>query len=504
MRRILWFLLSLAPVSTAFADENAELATEAKRILSTHCYRCHGQNGANEGGMAFVLDFPTLVAKKKVVPGDPGQSRIYKRMHPDLIGDMPMDELTTPSTADIAAIEAWIKAGAPNTPPETVEPRPFVSVRDELAAMQRYLRKASRDDRPLTRFFTIRHLHNLPRAQVRDTDLRVYQAALSKLVNSLSRTKEIVVPEPVDEAGTLYAVNLLRLDWDRGALWNEILKVYPYGLQHEEYPDEQETRDLAEEVYFLAGTKVPAVRADWFVTTAARPPLYHTLLQLPINARDLERDLGVDVIENFRTGRLRRGGFNASGVSNHNRLVERHATDVGAYWKSYDFKLGAGRGNLFVFPLGPEFPDHPFPRNTFRHAGGEIIFNLPNGLQGYLLVDSQDQRIDEGPIDIVSDGKKVSGTPAVVNGLSCMACHQHGMIPFTDQIRNGHILGGDARELVKRLYPEQAEMDKLLERDRKRFLIALDEATGPFLKVGDDAGRTIDEFPEPITAIARW
>jgi serine/threonine-protein kinase len=207
---------------------------------------------------------------------------------------------------------------------------------------------------------------------------------------------------------------------------------------------------------------------------------------------------------NFRTGKLTRAGFNGSGVSGHNRLVERHPATHGAYWKSYDFKSGTGRGNLFVFPLGPEFQDHPRPQNAFRHDGGEIIFNLPNGLQGYLLVDGKDNRIAAGPIEVVSDRGKTSGTPLVVNGLSCMACHQHGMIAFRDQVRDGNILGGGARDLVQELYREVAEMERLVQKDRQRFLRALEEAVAPFLREGANAKKSVEDFPEPISAIARW
>ena len=31
----------------------------------------------------------------------------------------------------------------------------------------------------------------------------------------------------------------------------------------------------------LTGSDLPALRADWFVATATRPPLYHTVLDLP-------------------------------------------------------------------------------------------------------------------------------------------------------------------------------------------------------------------------------
>ena len=37
-----------------------------------------------------------------------------------------------------------------------------------------------------------------------------------------------------------------------------------------------------------------------------------------------------------------RAGFLKSGVSDHNRLIERHESNYGAYWVSYDFKRVGG------------------------------------------------------------------------------------------------------------------------------------------------------------------
>ena len=39
----------------------AALAKKAHDILKANCYRCHGQDGAVEGGFNYVLDFKTLV-----------------------------------------------------------------------------------------------------------------------------------------------------------------------------------------------------------------------------------------------------------------------------------------------------------------------------------------------------------------------------------------------------------------------------------------------------------
>jgi serine/threonine-protein kinase len=253
----------------------------------------------------------------------------------------------------------------------------------------------------------------------------------------------------------------------------------------------------------MAGVSVPFVRADWFVATAARPPLYHNLLGLPDTAEALEMLLKVDTEADFLRDRLARAGFVQSGVSSHNRLVDRHPALYGAYWKSYDFRRDDGTANLFRFPLGPVFAANPFPNQAFEHAGGEIIFNLPNGLQAYLLVDAKGKRIDVGPPDVVTDSLRTAGTAEVVNGLSCMSCHDQGMKRFKDTVRAGLGIAGAPGEKAERLFRDQDEMKHLLDRDEARFLKAVEEAAGPFLKVGADAAKAIRDFPDPIGDVAR-
>jgi serine/threonine-protein kinase len=294
------------------ADEKARLAGQARLILEKNCYRCHGQNGSNDGGFNYVLDFQKLVGKK-VVAGDPEKSRLFRRMGVNRTMP-PEDEKQRPTDADITVVKKWIEAGAP-APAVVAADRPFLTDKDVLQAVRDHLKRTPRDERRFQRYFTLTHLHNQPAARVKDADLRVYRAALAKLVNSLSWKKDLVLPEAADAAGTVLAVDLRRLDWDQAGLWREILNVYPYGLKHDHLPDDSAVNELAEEVAELAGTDLPAVRADWFLAAAGRPPLYHTLLQLPKNARDLERRLDVDVADNFDRGLLARAAFNGSGVS---------------------------------------------------------------------------------------------------------------------------------------------------------------------------------------------
>jgi serine/threonine-protein kinase len=481
-------------------DGNPELARQAQAILKKYCYRCHGVRFEVPG--YNVLDRDVLVAKRGedeppyVVPGKPADSFLWERIGVDK--DMP-PSAPKPAEEERALIGRWIEAGAP-FPQADLGARPLKTEKEVLAAIRDHLRAARETDRPFLRYFTLHNLHNSK--TVSDEELRLGRAAVAKLVNSLSWKPDIAVPAAIDPERTVLALDVRDVGWDERDLWKEIVSRYPYGLTHDK-DREEAVRRLAAEVYTLSGTSLPFVRADWFVATVSRPPLYDTILDMPRDAQALERLLKVDVENDFLKDKLARAGFATSGVSSQNRLVDRHPALYGAYWKSYDFKQNEGPGNLFRFPLGPVFADNPYPRQAFEHAGGELIFNLPNGLQGYLLVDARGQRIEAGPIEVVSDALRTSGTAAIVAGLSCMACHQHGTILFKDTVRAGLAVEGNARAKADQLFLTKEAMDRLLKRDEARFLKALDEATGGFLKVGEDQSKAIRDFPEPIGAVAR-
>ncbi len=493
-------LLAMAATASPAEAADADLARQGVALLKQYCHRCHGVRFEVKG--YDVLDRDTLVAKRGegekpyVVPGKPEDSEMWERVGVEK--DMPPSG-AKPSDSDRDLFKRWIAAGAP-FPVAEASARTVKADRDVLATLRDHLGKARAEDRPHLRYFSFANLHN--NRGVRDDELRLARGALAKLVNSLSTKPDVIVPRAIDADQTVFVVDERDLGWDESEAWKEVLAVYPYGLKHDK-DSAREDRTLAEDVVEKAGTSMPFVRADWFIANASRPPLYHTLLDLPKRAMDLERTLKVDVEADFLRDKLARAGFAKSGISSHNRLVDRHASAQGAYWKSYDFRRSEGTGNLFKFPLGPVFEANPFPKQAFEHAGGEIIFNLPNGMQAYLLVDAKGDRIDAGPTDIVGDDDKTAGTSAVVNGLSCMACHRTGMQPFKDTIRTGLAVSGGARAKVERLFPSQEGMAKLLAKDEARFLNALDQAAGAFLKQGDDKDKAIRDFPEMIGAVAR-
>jgi len=459
--------LALGLAAPAAEGDKTDLAKKALGILKTNCYRCHGENGNAEGGFNYIIDRQRLLERNKIVAGKATNSKLYKRIS---AGEMPPEEeKIRPSDADLAVLKQWIDAGAADFLP-TVVKREFITPEEMILTMRDDIRKLQPGrDHKFIRYFTLTHLYN---ANFSDDELQTYRNALSKLINSLSWGRVIVVPRPIDKARTIFRIDLRDYKWNE-KVWETVVGASPYNILF--------SSEVFDHLTHHTLTKMPFVRGDWFVAAASRPPLYHAVLQLPRTDLELEKQLRVDVVEDIRQERVARAGFNGSGVSRNNRLIERHSTGYGAYWKSYDFANNVGRENLFERPFGPG------GKNGFKQAGGEILFNLPNGLQAYLLVDGHGNRIDKGPTNIVSDPRQADR--AVVNGVSCMSCHHKGIIKKTDQVRdhvraNKQAFNPMQRGRVEALYPAKDKLQALLKEDAERFKQAV-EKTGTTLTTTD-------------------
>jgi len=523
-------LIPLALATSARGQTPSELAIAAQTVFAKHCLKCHANA---ESDYIDVRSLASLKSKSKdndrpyITPGKLDESLLWDYVK-DRASSMPKygDERRTFTDAQREILKKWILAGAPDFPTEPA--RKFVSLETMLAGIFTHAINADPRDVVNLRYFTLTHLHN-NNLHVPASNLRLTRAALAKALNSLSWEQGIVkVEEVADTEGTVLVVNIAKLGW-KPEVWNAIAQAYPYNLGYAEHNNEKlKTIDDKLRKQFNNRLDLIHVRADWFVATATRPPLYHQILfesklpdligraadpRKPDNPKnmtviDLENYLGVKVVANLlaKEPQVMRAGFPASGVSGQNRLIERHPlVGQGAYWKSYDFKASTRQANLQQFPLGPEFAGNPFNKLAFKHDGGEMIFHLPNGLQGYLLVDGKDNRIDAGPIEVVNDPANISGTPVVVNGISCIGCHKNGMRPSPqDQVRAGKGVPNVARERVKSLYPEKDDLDAAISRDQKIFLAALELTVGKFLRV-DAASRAtaITEFAEPVSEVAK-
>jgi mono/diheme cytochrome c family protein len=507
-------LLSVAILIGAFAPtargaEPDALALQAAAILKTHCVHCHGEEFQVEG--FDILDFDGLTKSRRdeapyVIPGDAKKSSIFQRI---VRGDMPPKSVTKrPTAEEIETIRAWIAAGAPRPRLEGPTRKPI----DELTLLKTIfadLNELTSDAQHFQRYFSLANWHNNP--EVSELDLRLYRAGFVKLLNSVSRSSRLVRPVLIDAAtpddatsGLIFRVDLRDVRWDYKT-WRQAMRGYPYGISW----GDPMLEDLQNKIYRAQGGSecadgVPYIRADWFTAQASRPPIYHTLLDVPTTVGELEKRLGVDFERDFKQGGLCRAAFTQSGVSYGNRAVDRmESTLAQYYWKSYDFKATIERQMVMRFPLGPRFEGNEFADvAAFEHDGGEMIWSMANGMQGYMITDASGERLDEAPVAIVRDLTEISGTPTVVNGLSCMGCHKRGIQPMADQVRESFLLGGEERTKVRQLYGKQSDLDAFIKRDTRRFQDATVELLKPYFgKEADEA--TIANIEEPVSRFAR-
>jgi tetratricopeptide (TPR) repeat protein len=457
--------LALAlPAAARAQEEGTALGRKALTVLRTYCHRCHGKDGANEGGFNYVLDRDKLVARRKVVPGRPARSKLLKRVTSADDPMPPAEEKVRPGKDAVALLRAWIAAGAPAAGPAPPK-RAFLSPDEVLRRIRADLDKVPERGRRFTRYFTLSHLYN---AGLSEDELQSYRHALAKLVNALSWGGKVVVPRPVDPERTVFRIDLRDYQWNE-KVWEAVLAANPYGV----VAPSEAARGCAD----LTGCRLPYVRADWFVASASRPPLYYEVLQLPATLGELEKVLRIDAAEDVRQERVARAGFNGSGVSRNNRVIERHESGGVVFWLSYDFAGNVGRQNLFAHPLGPGDGEA-----AFRHDGGEVIFTLPNGLHAYYLATGAGKRLDKGPLAIVSDPRRPDR--AVENGISCMSCHARGLIPKDDQVRAHVLKNPDAftkadRDAVLALYPPREKFAALVREDSRRFQEAVARTGAP-------------------------
>ena len=461
------------------------VAQDAYAILEQSCLVCHGPNGAYKESL--LMEHTALIEKGSVVPGNPDASELYNRLvTTDTVKRMPLGGPPLPDS-QIETVKNWILSGAPNWAAPPISDGDFISPAEILNTIENHLMTLAPFDRAFARYFTMTHLYNAGEtAQV----LQEYRNGLSKLVNSLSWGSTVTNPHPIDPQGTIFYIDLRHYEWDVNDGWGQVEAEYPYHIPF----DAPTQTALKEQLGRLQGEMkcdIPAIHVDWFIATASLPPLYHDLLALPLTDRELETRLEVDVIRNLLNApgvRVWRAGTNDSGVSNHNRVIERHTSRYGAYWKSYDFAGSVGTQNIFTHPL------------SFTHDGGEVIFNLPNGLQGYYVTNASGFRLDEAPINIVSN--PAASDPTVRNGLSCFGCHTKGMNTFEDEVRT--VIESNAtpaydKAQALRLYVEQSEMDALVGEDMDRYRGAL-EATGGKVDDIEPIQRFHEAFQGPVEA----
>ena len=433
-------------------------------ILSGRCSACHTYGERDPIGWGSVLDLSRMIAADIVVPGDPDKSRMFDRVARR--ADMPFNglRLTGP---EVQVLRAWMA----NLNRPTQKPRSHEDLLDLIVLDQAKVRAQGNDHR----YISFAHFADDRRSP---EEMQAAEQVLGVVLNSLSRRAAMVKLEPADPGRTIFRFRLSQLGWNRDD-WDNLTGFYPYCLRSDKTAHRQ--------VYDRLQTESPIVRGDWFLATATKPPLYHDLLDLPETLGELEDDLNLSIEDNLnrrpRPTNVMRIGFRASGVSQHNRMIERHTrANGGFFWLSYDFNDDEDEADLRRNPLGPAIFDNQNFENRFEHQGGEVIYSLPNGLQGYLLVAANGTRLDVAPKDIVKDARR--GPGAVENGVSCFGCHgvtgmnkprvYDEILKYAEEHRN-EFPNRDLQQ-IRLLYPTNGS--EVLDKDANRYLAAFVAAGG--------------------------
>ena len=178
---------------------------------------------------------------------------------------------------------------------------------------------------------------------------------------------------------------------------------YPYAVNPSSDPNLELISKYTE-------TAVPLVNGPWFSNKALEAPIYDILLCLTDIIDDLEDKLNLDVKKEILDGNVVRAAMiGTSGVSDHNRLIERFDLPMGGYyWKSYDFDGSGGDKSLELNPDGPYPEVEEFGFQTFNHAGGEMIFLCQTDYK----VSTYQKPMDDawvGPASIVAFKEYVAG-----------------------------------------------------------------------------------------------
>jgi len=367
------------------------------QFFTTFCTACHA-GGAAAGGLEDVLDADALIQTGQIVPGSPESSPLFLRVRD---GSMPPVGIEPrPAEADIAVLEAWIRAGAPSID-RPQGPDGFVTFEELVDGIALDLAQVDAIDRPFQRWISLAPLYNA------GEPIDQAAAGLVLAVNGLSNEADLVELVRVGPEGLALRFDLRDVGWSRES-WSELVAEATFRPLLSGHPAAQFVSGLTLEAR-------PVVPADWFVATAWSPEHYHALLALPESFDGLAaRGLPVDVPPS-------RAAFARSGVSAHNRAVDYLRGNGLRLWRSWDFDGSDGDRNVVVRPATAL----PFA------AGGEVIFDLPNGLHGYLLLDAEGLRIDAAPTRIVHDAAAVDGV--VRTGGSCVRCHgAEGILPLND------------------------------------------------------------------------
>jgi hypothetical protein len=359
-------------------------------------------------------------------------------------------------------------SGEPTSPPAECG---FSNLDDVIQLAANDTSSLSADDLPFVRYFS---LVNRANALGCGAALNGERAALTKLVNSLSLSPVARQPRAIDVNETLYRVDLRDYAWDRpidvngvsfSDAWEAMVASNPYAIEL--------VGDDADELKSDTGTLVPVAFSNTFVASAPVGELYYALLDIPENIDTfILSGLGIDLAANLRDEASVRAGRIA-----HDRglLSERSDIEVraGSLWQIAEF---GSAGDLLDDPLGSPAGDR------------EVVFSLPNGLNGYALATASGERLDDSGVAIESIRRHARGVDA------------------EDDVRDAVLadpsnFNAQERQAILAIYPEPARLAQVIENDRSVYAQGL-QRLGLDISAPEPISASVDAFASDLDLTA--
>lgn len=318
-----------------------------------------------------------------------------------------------------------------------------------------------------------------------EADRQDIETAMAFILPSLSLDPVVDHQIPQQATETLYAIDLRAYGWEH-RFAKSIKGQHPYG-----------PHDLP-----------LVIRADWFLATATdctRSTLYYDLLfgerfaKLDDFYKVLEVDDNPDHSFGMAEGKSR-------VVVSGKRWLASYSVPRGFAWETRDSE----RVNSLTDPLA-----NPF--GPLQHDARETIVGVPaihmqSGVRGlkyvYMLSSGEGVTQDEAPPDIAQDYTRLlHGGTRLVNGVSCIGCHDEGMqMPTQNELRDYISDGGN---LLTYDYDDQRRIEQFhladirteLTRNSEDYQAFVESATGiECVEAVAAFRRVIQRYHEPLTA----
>lgn len=211
-------------------------------------------------------------------------------------------------------------------------------------------------------------------------------------------------------------------------------------------------------------------------------------VDFPKNVKEWDKKWGVTAVEDFlkdekiviKNGEVVAGAksdpHRGSYVSYNDRIITFLPVPTGTSMRTYDSLKTAMKKNYANFPEEASIGDVPFD-------AGELLVNLPNGLQAAMLINGVGDRVEFGDSRAVRN--TVDGFDVTVKTyVACVTCHapQYGVLSpsnhkVKEAIKNGNAVITKDKIVKERLDKFFEEWDDKLEIWRDPYKRALKKAT---------------------------